>query len=946
MKICVMGPPIEGSIFLEVTDSVPFQDILPEIERKANKGPLWSSYQLYSAATSEKGSKAHVRPLLHAVRVEDTLASLRKDGKRTYAFVLRPIGDLKPDKTKSLIGAVSPHHTQRQPSGSPSAPKAALQTLRGSSLSSERPSLCATRRKKIDGDGESSIGEPAGKYGSERAIKGGSHPDVSRVSSTPHAEPSSVLTRCEDQASNVVDVSKIESAGVFVVSSDEPMRAFNEDNGKNGDTDPIPCIQSPQIAESLPDPIPSGSVLSVSPTGTPLNVGETRDGVVLKSRESAQGVISMGGLSSDEPTHALRSTNRSEGGSPPQLHIMSSQPLGRLGVTVNGLSEVGLLQAKTHPLVNLALGEAEDKALFMTPIQASTEIPFPTQPPIGKTDADGEKLWSVLKKLIFTNPDEQGSSSKSEGTDEMTGGNQHAKEAMVVDEVPINNNEQAKNPAAPGACIISGKRYYAAAQRCAENLSLKAREELQKRYFQKWLTFLESLVANQRVGKVWQGVGKPQTKQVVQYPHHDKVEPHQMIPNFSDSTRQLPDWNSHGTLSDELVCALRSVMSALKHCFKSGVAEVAFKRKQKSGEAFIVQLQSELSSSPVQDTPKLANVMHQAAHLLDQLANLMKLTQKQGAQQTELKKGQQTTPENMRLFEYFHSFLKELESDKCRTLQNHLDKALRREQQLRGELELAMRKSRAVESAERPKTPQPIEPNSSDLHSMLRRVASMEQKETQIIRLHQELAKMRATLYQSKTYEEQLRQREEENTELQAQLRRVRSPRPEAMRPFSARAPSTSRSSRDPSLSRPPSRSQTSFPQGDSAQPAGGGGALPLHSLRSTKRPSRQGGRGELHEPPVVVRPRRGTPERGSTASRSLTRPVSLGRPDEGPSRQETPLPEVDRGPCPNCRRAAWLPLSSEPHGAPGERAAFCRCCRQSFTFGDLSTRGKCVDPV
>ncbi|CCW67018.1 unnamed protein product [Phytomonas sp. Hart1] len=915
MKICVMGYPIEDKIFLEVTDSDEFENIFPEIEKKVNKESLWSRYLLYSAVMGEKGSRAQSQPLLHLIRPEDTLASLKKAGKRTYAFVLRPIGGSKLEKNKLTKAAYSPNHIQRQSLKPSFMSEADSQSCTEGGFNLERPSTLEIPQAEYQGK-KTPIRDLVNKNESEQTIKCTSQDATSGTAQTNGAKPLSVSTGLETmQFCSVEDMSKFQSSGAPPLNYWTIVQVLNEKNENSEGTGHISCIKSLQIAGSLPDPIPSDSIPSVSSRKTVLNMEETCDEIVPNSSESDKVAIPLEGLFRYGPNNVRSLTKRLKEESSSESFI-TPQPSGFLSMAGSEPSELAPRQPKVDPIVNAAPAEEDNINFFMSPIQKKTEISLSTQFPTENSDRNDEKLLFTLKRLFFANSDAKESPGKFERTDNVTVENKPS-ENTVFSEIPINNWRKTHNSEASSVCIVSEKHCDPAGQRCVEDLFSINRENLNRCYFQKWLAFRDDFVMNQTFEKRLERVKTPKTQQTTQYPLRGKVESPDIVSNLFDNMQQLHDGNSNEMNSNEFVGAFRSMINALKQCFKNGVAEVAFNKTLGSSQTFISQWQHELDLCSVQDASKLSNAMYQAAHLLDQLANLVKFTRKQTAHQDKFKGAQQPTQDNMRLFEYFQSLLNKSESDKCRVLQYHLDKAIRREQLLRGELELALRSHQTVGSTDPFQTTGSTKKTTQDAN-LMQRVASMEKKETEIIRLHQSLAKARVEMEHLRSCKARLRQKEEEATELQAQLRRVRTPQREPIRPSSTRALSSGHRSRDPSLQRTP-RAGRDHPSPPSPEHSV---ARVLHSVRGSPLQRR---RGEAQEPPLVVRPRRATPER------SLTPP---------------PLPVVKQGLCPNCQLGNLIVLSLKPRIALEEQAAFCRSCRQSFTFGDLGAKVGIVEPV
>lgn len=396
------------------------------------------------------------------------------------------------------------------------------------------------------------------------------------------------------------------------------------------------------------------------------------------------------------------------------------------------------------------------------------------------------------------------------------------------------------------------------------------------------------------------------------YRLNDSVEPAYTVANLSVVVAQEErgGYSTQGrALSSELQIAMRALLASLRHCVESRVIQAQSTEEHQQANALLTHWAAPENLCPVTDSPELACALHQAAHLIGKLEDLVTVIRTQAGQLHQLKALHRDVVERM---EHAHTNTQALG-------------------RLQAQLSAANSDRRALEQELKR-----ISAGGAESHARqapLCRVypTAEERKDAQIAKLQQELAKTRNLLFLSKEAEDKLKVQLH-----QSHTREARRKHEEWHR----QGRSSRYSISDRAHAQPRSRSARAG-NGVHSSPSNS----PYRRYTPVSTPRGAFSHAITHD----------TPRGPSTLQVHVNgRPVSsIRRPDAVTAEQDrastsvnssTPWPssryvmtptEVERGPCPNC----LTPLTSccrEESGAASEKAVFCFSCRRYFTFGEL----------
>ncbi|KPI84072.1 hypothetical protein ABL78_6875 [Leptomonas seymouri] len=413
------------------------------------------------------------------------------------------------------------------------------------------------------------------------------------------------------------------------------------------------------------------------------------------------------------------------------------------------------------------------------------------------------------------------------------------------------------------------------------------------------------------------------------YRLNDAVQPPYMVADLSTVVAQEEQRapSKSAVFSSEMEIAARNLLSSLRHCVESRIVEVRSDEEKELANRFLAHWRTAGHLCPVRDSSEFALALHQAAHLIAQLDDLMTVIRTQAGQLQQLKNLHKDVVQRM---ETAQSDARCLER-----LQTQLATANARRRELEEELKRVS--SRTAIPARSP-SGAGRRPGDSGRASPPARPAYRtmeERKDAQIAKLQQELAKTRNALFASKVAEEEMRLQVQQSISREARRER------EARR----REGPPGHHSR-PLCFSPLTRSHSG--------PAG------QHRRSTPGSPSRQRGypaattpRGAFSQAIALSTPRRPSEsvvrvEHNGLAMSSIRKPhldvqdrsnISVNSNSPWPTSRFVMTAEIERGPCPNC----LTPLTScsgETNGPASAKAAFCFSCRRSFTFRELSEHG------
>ncbi|AYU83489.1 hypothetical protein, conserved [Leishmania donovani] len=399
------------------------------------------------------------------------------------------------------------------------------------------------------------------------------------------------------------------------------------------------------------------------------------------------------------------------------------------------------------------------------------------------------------------------------------------------------------------------------------------------------------------------------------YRLNDSVEPAYTVANLSVVVAQEEGGGCSAqgrALTSELQIAMRALLASLRHCVESRVIQAQSSEEHQQADALLTHWAAPENLCPVTDSPELACALHQAAHLIGKLEDLVTVIRTQAGQLRQLKALHRDVLERM---EHAHANTQALGR-----LQAQLSAANSDRRAL--EQELKRISAGGAESHARPAALCRLYPTAE------------ERKDAQIAKLQQELAKTRNLLFLSKEAEDKLK--------VQLQLSHTREAR-RKHEEWHRQGKSSRYSISDRAYAQPRSRSARAG-SGAHSSPSNSPyrrytpvstprGAFSYAIAHDTPRgPSTLQVHVNGHPVSSIRRPDAATAEQDRTS-------ISVNSSTPWPSSRYVMTPtEVERGPCPNC----LTPLTSccrEESGTSSEKAAFCFSCRRYFTFGELWTR-------
>ncbi|KAG5463964.1 hypothetical protein LSCM1_00140 [Leishmania martiniquensis] len=437
------------------------------------------------------------------------------------------------------------------------------------------------------------------------------------------------------------------------------------------------------------------------------------------------------------------------------------------------------------------------------------------------------------------------------------------------------------------------------------HLERAAQASLRERYWAYWRAYYAQKKA---AALLQQGLWVEASADAApRYRLNDSVEPAYTVANLDVVVAQEEGGGSvsgsHGrAFSSELQIALRALLASLRHCVESRVIEAQSSEELQVAEALVSHWSAPENLGPVTDSPELVHALHQAAHLIGQLGDLLTVIRTQAGQLQQLKT-------------VTHRREEHVEHNRGNT------EALER---LQAKLTAANNHRRVLEQALKRVSTGAAENHTGRPPSRRARATSEGRKDAQIAQLQQELARTRNALFLSKEAQEtmkvQLQQsctregrRAHEDRHRQATSARRTTPSP-------ARATPRSLSARvGNGFQVPLSKSPRGFFSYD----------LPQETprFRSTSL-LKAAGRAvsSIRKLPVTIAEQKDT----NTC-------INSSAPWPSP-RYAVASRQMEMGPCPNCS----TPLTScygEGCTPASGKAAFCFSCRRYFASAELQTR-------
>ncbi|CAG9583658.1 conserved hypothetical protein [Leishmania major strain Friedlin] len=398
------------------------------------------------------------------------------------------------------------------------------------------------------------------------------------------------------------------------------------------------------------------------------------------------------------------------------------------------------------------------------------------------------------------------------------------------------------------------------------------------------------------------------------YRLNDSVEPAYTVANLSVVVAQEErgGCSAQGrALSSELQIAMRALLASLRHCVESRVIQAQSHEEHQQADTLLTHWAAAENLCPVTDSPELACALHQAAHLIGKLEDLVTVIRTQAGQLHQLKALHRDVLERM---EHAHANTQALGR-----LQAQLSAANNDRRALEQELERI-----SAGGAERHARQAPL----CRLYP-----TAEERKDAQVAKLQQELAKTRNLLFLSKEAEDRLKVQLQQSHTREARRKHEEWHRQGKSSRYSIsdRAYTQPRS-RSARAGNGPHSSPSNSPYRRYTPVSTPRGAFSYAIAHDTPRgPSTL----QVHVNGCPVSSIRG-PDAATAEQVSTSMSVNSSTPWPSSRYVMTPT-KVDRGPCPNC----LTPLTSccrEESGTASEKAAFCFSCRRYFTFGELWT--------
>jgi hypothetical protein len=479
--------------------------------------------------------------------------------------------------------------------------------------------------------------------------------------------------------------------------------------------------------------------------------------------------------------------------------------------------------------------------------------------------------------------------------------------------------------------VTREKKFSAAAQIAAEHVEASSKKTLLQRYWSNWHRHHRKAKADALVrDELWvvaSANGQIATSGKGCYRLNDEVQPPYLV---SDLATIVDHEARNGTgrsaaFSSEMEIAARALLSALRHCVESRVVEVRSAEEEALASRFLEHWAAAAHLCPVTDSPEFSLALHQAAHLIAQLDDLMTVIRTQAGQLQQLRNLHKDVLQRMKAAQ--------ANSEDVDSLRAQLESANAQRRELKEELKRVSSTSRlggGQKAGEGRKTSPPT-----------RRVYTTieERKDAQIAKLQQELAKTRNSLFASKEAEEKMKVQVQQSLAREARRERDEHRREglpgRHSRPVSFYAQGRSHSN-PAGLRRCPSSGPSSPHRGGGYQPSTSttprGAFSHAIVLDTPRRPSESAARVEYNSGRAVSSIHRSGLDAQDRSS------VSMKSNTPWPTSRFVMTEEVERGPCPNCL-TPLTSCSADARGPANAKAAFCFSCRRSFTFGELHAR-------
>ncbi|KPA80045.1 hypothetical protein ABB37_05062 [Leptomonas pyrrhocoris] len=487
---------------------------------------------------------------------------------------------------------------------------------------------------------------------------------------------------------------------------------------------------------------------------------------------------------------------------------------------------------------------------------------------------------------------------------------------------------------------LRANKFVAVAKVAADHLELFARKALLQRYWSSWcrhhvkakadvLVRDELWVATTTTTSSYNTMNGRAVASHKRYQLNDTVQPSYTVADLSTVVAQEErrTTGSSAAFSSEVQIGARTLLSALRHCVESRVVEVRSAEEEELANRFLSHWKGADHLCPVTDSPEFARALHQAAHLIVQLDDLMTVIRTQAGQLQQLRNLHKDVVKRM-------EEMAQASDGDVERLQAQLDSANARRHELEEELKRAAAHPRP--SARSPSAAGRKVNDTRKASPPTRRVypTMEERKDAQIARLQQELAKTRNTLFASKEAEEKMKLKVQQS--LAREARREREERRREGPPGHHTRPDSlspqRRSYSGPAGQRGRHTSALSSPRrGYSASTTPRGAFSHAIVLDTPRRPCEA-------EAEVEHNGRAVSSIRKSARDAQERSNVSVNSNTPWPTSRFVVTEEIERGPCPNC----LTPLTScspDAKGPANAKAAFCFSCRRSFTFGELRAR-------
>lgn len=468
--------------------------------------------------------------------------------------------------------------------------------------------------------------------------------------------------------------------------------------------------------------------------------------------------------------------------------------------------------------------------------------------------------------------------------------------------------------------VVRPKNYAAVAAVAAGHLAITAQKNVLLRYWDSWKRHRVQAKADALVrDELWVATKAPSTGKPC-YQLNDTVQPAYTVDDLANVV------STPTAFSSETEIAARALLSALRHCVESRVVEVRSAEEEALASTFLAHWTVAEHLCPVTDSADFARALHQAAHLIAQLDDLMTVIRTQAGQLQQLKNLHKDVLQRMEAAQAGAEDVAQLQAqlESANAHRRELEEELKRVA-AHGGVSARARFGAASRSGEARKPSPPT-----------RRVypTMEERKDAQIAKLQQELAKTRNSLFASKEAEEKMKVQVQQTAAREARRerdeRRREGPPGHHSRPVSVAPQNRSHSGPAGQRGRPASGS-TSPHRGYPASTTPRGAFSHAIALDTPRRPSESAARVDHNGRAVSsIRP--------SALDAQDRSNVSVNSSTPWPTSRFVMAEEVERGPCPNCL-TPLTSCSADAQGPPSAKAAFCFSCRRSFTFAELRAR-------